>query len=180
MVNFYIQMDNAVWLVNFCKIVLQSSKFKVQWSHLAVGGRISYKVSVERKVGEQQNVAFLFQTLWPYFHYVTTMWEETACVHFAFRVALEQNRWNHLNSIVHLDIQVDYPNDYIYIWIYKLTIQMTAFTFGYTSWPSISKWLLLHLDIEVDHSNDCIYIWIYKLTSIFKGGGSSGCTVRFV
>jgi len=39
---------------------------------------------------------------------------------------------------------------------------MTAFTFGYTIWPS--KWLHLHLDIEVDHSNDCIYIWIYKLT----------------
>ena len=29
MVNFYIQMVNAVWKVNFCKIVLQCSKFNV-------------------------------------------------------------------------------------------------------------------------------------------------------
>ena len=101
------------------------------------------------------------------------MWEETACAHFAFQVALEQNHWNHSNSIVHLDIQVDHPNDCIYIWTYKLTIQITTFTFGYTSWPS--KWLYLHLDIQVDHPNlhldiqvdhpnDYIYIWIYKLT----------------
>ena len=63
---------------------------------------------------------------------------------------------------------------------------MTAFTFGYRSWPfkyqcpfgygSCSpKWLHSHLDIEVDHSNvsvhmevhhsnDCIYIWIVNLT----------------
>ena len=51
-------------------------------------------------------------------------------------------------------IEVDHSNDGIYIWIVKLTIQMTTFTFEYRSSPF--KWLHLYLDSKVDHSNEAI------------------------
>ena len=131
LVNFYIQMDTAIW-----------------WS---TSIHCSFVPSLVPRLPRTQNVQvrFLLTRSWRNHRvfgterqrFVNFVHVENNCAWTPYvNIELWTLQYNltevdHSNSIVHLDIEVDHSNDCIYIWIYKLTIQMTAFTFGYRSWP---------------------------------------------
>jgi len=141
MVNFYIQMDNAVWMVNLY-IQMDNAVWMVPM--------VLFQGYPERKTytgGFFSTWSWRNQVFGTERHYYSTDFAFNArCVWHSSPDSYRCEHWTLQYNLTEGD-----HSTALSIWIYKLTIQMTAFTFGYTSWPS--RWLHLHLDIEVDHTN---------------------------